>query len=278
MASEQELEKAISQAFVKTLRLTEVGQFYKGPEVLFLLSQKFPQLFNNGILNLEQLYQSLRDVKGVDADDLLGLMLVFKDQEASLGIQMQLPSDLLLMPADKKQKIYTKADADVKAHLLRRDVQEVPEELGESAPKKPIKGFKRVDKKKAARFQLIGAIVVGILLLASIIINIQTHQPPKPDLKPVVFDLSPFHLQGELSHKQSVYILKVKPDYWKAQDKYQLEKDIKDLTLALKDQGMRNLSIMTYDFHTLVVATPGHVAFIQPKEKAPPKPKQEKTK
>lgn len=280
MANEQEQQKAISQAFVKTLRMTEVGQKFKGPEVLFLLDQKFSQLFNKGILNLEQLYVALRDVKGAEADDLLGLMLLFKDQEQGLGIKMQLPSDLLLMPADKKQKIYDKADADFKAHLLRRDEAEESQNIGEKVVKKKPGGFKRLDKKKAGRLQLAGVIFVVILLGASIFINVQTHTAPKPDLAPVTFDLSPFHIEGELIHKQQIYVLKVKEEYWKSLDKYNLEKDLKDLTIALQDQGMRNLSVMTHKFHTLVVASPGHVTFLAKKKTATPKPesKQDKAK
>lgn len=270
MASEQDLQKNISQAFVKTLRLTEVGQFYKGPEVLFLLNQKFPQLYKDGVFNLEQLYQAMRSVNDVKVDDLLGLFLIFQDQAPALGVQMQLPADLLLMPVEKKAGLHQKAEDDYRAHLLRNQAanNENADDKGEQK-KAPIKGFKPINDKKSSKgFRLVGALVVATLALASVLINLNTHTPAKPDIKPFKFDLTPFHLPGELHRKESTYFLKINQEDWDKLEVFDREKNIKDLTIALGSLGMTTLSVMTFSFHTLAVASPGKVVLLNLKPKS----------
>ncbi|MBN2361446.1 MAG: hypothetical protein JXR83_18490 [Deltaproteobacteria bacterium] len=258
MATDEEIQKAFGQALVRTLKLTEIGQRYKGPELLFLISKRWSQLFADGILNLEQLHHDMAKTPDVDPLELLGFFLLFRDQEAALGIQMQLPSELILMPQLKRDKLYQNTkkmvESRLMAHMAAPPVAETPQQRAQ----------KIVLSSKKSRLRLVLMAIVIVLTTASILVNIYSHTPPRPDTKAVTdVDLNAIGLTGTLSLKGNIYVLKVPPDEWKSLPRELQRTRLLTLAKLLEQRGLSNLIVIDTAIVTQAVVTPAAVYFIE---------------
>ncbi|MFH1807895.1 MAG: hypothetical protein ABIJ09_04080 [Pseudomonadota bacterium] len=257
MPGMDERQKALGQALVKATKMTELGDVLKGPELLFLFSKKFKQLYSEDILNLELLYQELRTTKGVELEVLQGFMLWFKDQEGSLNVGMQLPADLLIMKPDKKAALKSKIS------------KQVEQRLALSRPEAPVQAQKAEKivfsgSGKKSRFRPIGVAIVGILALASVFINIQQRIPPKPELIPVTeIDLAALGLPGTLNHKQEIYVLKVPRTDWDLIPRELQKTRLRALQASLVGLGLEIIVVTdAVTWRTLVVGGTNDLVFL----------------
>lgn len=257
MPTSEEIQKAVAQSLIKTLKLTEVGEKFKGPELLFLISKKWPQIFTDGILNLEQINRDMATTPDIDKNALLGFFLLFRDQEQALGIQMQLPSELILMPQLKRDKLYQQTKRLVDARLAAQMTAPVVKETPQQRAQKIVLG----GKKRQLRMTL--AFTAVALTLFSIGFNIYSHSPPRPDTKPVTdVDIMALGLPGSLTMKETIYVLKVPVAEWNNIPRELQRTRLQSLIKVLELRGLKILVVTNENIVTQAIGSPGTLTFL----------------
>lgn len=247
MPANEQLQRSLSNAFVNTMRQTDLINTLKVPEVLFLFGTKFDQIFQSGILNLEQIYQDMSSVQGVEQEDLAGLMLLYREQAQGLGVQMQLPADLIVLPPDKKQALLDRIRKQIERRLK-------PAEEASQRPSKQEKAGKITlggDSSRARKWLLLTA---GVLIVISIAVNVAMQAPSKPDIAPVAgIDLAALGLPGGLHFKESIFLLKVPRAEWDAIPRYEQRERLQALVKLLLPKGLYTIIVQDLNLTTLVV-------------------------
>jgi hypothetical protein len=262
MPTSEEIQKAVAQSLIKTLKLTELGDKFKGPELLFLISKKWPQVFASGILNLEQLNHDMATTPDVDKVALLGFFLYFRDQEQALGIQMQLPSELILMPQLKRDKLYQQTKKAVDARLAAQMTAPVVRDTPQERAQKIVLGSRK------RKLRTVLATTAVVLMLFSIGFNIYSHTPPRPDIKPVSdLNVTALGLPGTLMAKESIYVLKVPASEWANIPRELQRTRLQALIRVLEQRGLKILIVTDENVVTQAVGSPQSLSFVEQRPK-----------
>jgi len=257
MASSEDIQKAVAQALIKSLKLTDFGDKFRGPELLFLISKKWGQLYANGILNLEQLNHDMAQTPDVDKNDLLGFFVYFREQAPALGIQMQLPSELILLPQLKRDKLHQRVKKMVEARLAAQMAPPLAAETPQQRAQKIVLGSQK------RRLRLVLAVTALVLAAFSIGFNIYTHTPPRPDTHPVAdVNLTALGLPGTLLFKEELYVLKVPSSEWDNIPRELQRTRLQSLIKVLEPRGIKALIVTNENFTTQAVGSKGSLTFL----------------